>query len=133
MRRQRKSLWSSLGSSMLVSVLTGAVCMAAGAFFSASVMYFVMNDMRMTRSFAGASLAAGAYIAAFICGKYRRRKGLICGTLCGLFLYAVISAVGAIVLGEFAGIKKLLLLTVFGAAGGVAGVNSKRPRKLWDQ
>ncbi|SHM69330.1 TIGR04086 family membrane protein [Ruminococcus flavefaciens] len=133
MRRQRKSLWSSWIFSMLISVMAGAVCMGAAAFFSASAMYFLMKDTGLTKAFAGASLAAGAYTAAYICGKYRRRKGLICGTLCGVFLYVIISAAGIMILGQHTGIKKLLLLTVFGAAGGVAGVNSKRPEKLWDQ
>ena len=133
MRRQRESLWSSWIFGMLVSVLAGVVCMAAGAVLSASILYFVMRDTGMTRAFAGASLSAGAYIAAFICGKYRRRKGLICGILCGAFLYIIIYALAIIFTGESAGIKKLLLLTAFGAAGGVAGVNSKRPKKYWDQ
>ena len=47
-------------------------------------------------------------------------------------MYAVIAAAGVILLGEPAGIKKLLLLTVSGAAGGVSGVNSARPKKLMD-
>ncbi len=133
MRRQRKSLWSSLIFSILVSVLAGALCTAAGAVLTSATVYFVMKDMTMIRAFAGASLAAGAYIAAFICGKYRRRKGLVSGIVCGTLLCAVINILSIIILGEWAGIKKLLLLTVFGAAGGVAGVNSKRPKKLWDQ
>lgn len=133
MRRQRKSLWSGWGSSVLVSVLAGALCIGAGAVLTAAIVYFFMKDMTMIRAFAGVSLAAGAYIAAYICGKYRRRKGLVCGIVCGALLYAVINLLAIIILGEWAGIKKLLLLTVFGAAGGVAGVNSKRPKKLRDQ
>ena len=133
MRRQRKSLWSGWGSSVLVSVLAGALCIGAGAVLTAAIVYFVMKDMTMIRAFAGVSLAAGAYIAAYICGKYRRRKGLVCGTVCGALLYAVINVLAVLILGEWAGIKKLLLLTAFGAAGGVAGVNSKRPNNLRDQ
>ncbi len=133
MRRQQKSLWSGWGGSMLAAVLAGALCICVGAVLTATIVFFVMKDMTMIRAFAGASLAAGAYTAAYICGKYRRRKGLICGTVCGVLLYVVITVPAITILGEWAGIKKLLLLTVFGAAGGVAGVNSKRPKKLWDQ
>lgn len=133
MRRQRKSLWSSRIFSILVSVLAGALCTAAGAVLTSAIVFFVMKDMTMIRPFAGASIAAGAYIAAFICGKYRRRKGLVSGTVCGVLMCTVINILAIVILGEWSGIKKLLLLTFFGAAGGVAGVNSKRPKKLWDQ
>ena len=133
MRRHRKSLWSSPVFSMAVSVILGVVSMAAGIVLSTTLIFFVLKDIGLTRALTGGAIALGAYISGFVYGKYRRRKGLFCGTLCGVLIYAVISAVGIIFLGQPMGIKKLLLLSVFGAAGGVTGVNSKRPKKLWDQ
>lgn len=133
MRRQRKSLWASPVAAMLISVILGGICLTAGAAAAGFLIFFVLKDIGLTRAFTGAALAAGAYIGAYVYGKYRRRKGLFCGTLCGFIMYILISAAGMAVFGEPAGIKKLLLLTAFGAAGGVAGVNSKRPKKLWDQ
>jgi putative membrane protein (TIGR04086 family) len=100
---------------------------------SAALIYYVMGEMGLSKAFAGFSLGAGACIGAYVYGKYRRRWGLFGGSLCGALMYAVIAAAGVILLGEPAGIKKLLLLTICGAAGGVAGVNSKRPKGLMDQ
>ena len=133
MRRHRKSLWASGVLSMTAAVCCGLVFTAAAAVLSAALIYYVMGEMGLSKAFAGFSLGAGACIGAYVYGKYRRRWGLFGGSLCGALMYAVIAATGVILLGEPAGIKKLLLLTICGAAGGVAGVNSKRPKGLMDQ
>ena len=133
MRRHRRSLWTNSGLSVAAAVLTGLCCTAAAAALLAALLFYVMKDMSMAGAFAGAALAFGAYTGAYVYGKYRRRKGLFGGSLCGAVMYIVIASASIACLGEVTGIKKLLLLTVFGAAGGVAGVNSKRPKKLRDQ
>lgn len=133
MGRHRKSLWTNSGLSMAAAVLLGLGCTGAAAAALAALLFYVMKDMSMAGAFAGAALALGAYTGAFVFGKYRRRKGLFGGSLCGALMYLVIAGAGIALMGEITGIKKLLLLTVFGAAGGVAGVNSKRPRNLRDQ
>ncbi|WP_297960567.1 TIGR04086 family membrane protein [uncultured Ruminococcus sp.] len=133
MRKHRKSLWARPVLSTAAAVCCGLACTAAAAVLSAVIVYYVMKDMGLISAFSGFSLGAGACTGAYIYGKYRRRKGLLGGTLCGVLMYAVIAAAGIIVLGEPAGIKKLLLLAFCGGAGGVAGVNSKRPKDLMDQ
>ena len=133
MRRHRRSLWTNSGLSVAAAVLTGLCCTAAAAAALAALLFYVMKDMAMAEAFACAALAFGAYTGAFLYGKYRRRKGLFGGSLGGAVMYIVIAAAAIAVTGERPSIKKLLLLTVFGAAGGVAGVNSKRPKKLRDQ
>ena len=75
------------------------------------------------------SLIAGGVVSGQICGKYRRKRGLIDGIICGSILYFMIFAAG-IAAGEFTDIRKLLLLLIAGAVGGVSGVNSKRPKNL---
>lgn len=132
MRRHRRSIWASGPLSLSAAVICGLICTAAAAAFFAALIYWVLRDMRFASALSGAALAAGAYTAAFIYGKYRRRKGLFGGSLCGALIYIVLLICGIVFLGEITGIKKLLLLTVFGAAGGAAGVNSKRPKNLRD-
>ena len=133
MRRHRKSLWTNSWLSAAAAVLTGLVCTIGASAVLAALLFYVMKDMAMAGAFAGAALALGAYAGAFVYGRYRRRRGLFGGSLCGDVMYLVISAAAIAATGEVTGIKKLLLLTVFGAAGGVAGVNSKRPKNLRDQ
>ena len=133
MRRHRKSLWTNSWFSAAAAVLTGLVCIVGASAVLAALLFYVMKDMAMAGAFVGAALALGAYAGAFVYGMYRRRRGLFGGSLCGAVMYLVISAAAIAATGEVTGIKKLLLLIVFGAAGGVAGVNSKRPKNLRDQ
>lgn len=133
MRRYRRSIWTNGPLSAAAALSCGFMIMAAAAFLLSALLFYVMGDMKLVRGFAGTALGFGAYTAAYIYGKYRRRRGLFSGLLCGVIMYAVLSIFGAVVTGAPADIKKLLLLTVTGAAGGVAGVNSKRPKKLMDQ
>ncbi len=131
MHRRERSLWSSGILSMLVAVAAGIGCIVAAGALSTCLVYFVLKDMGMTNALAGASLSVGAYAGAYIYGKHRRHRGIVNGILCAIIIYAVIFICGYSLTGEFAEIKKLLLLAFFGAAGGVAGVNSKRPAKLY--
>ncbi|MCR5601745.1 MAG: hypothetical protein K6G33_13520 [Ruminococcus sp.] len=131
MSRKQRYVWSSGILSMCAAVLIGISCSAASVALFSCLIAFVLKDMGLAGMLAGFSLAAGAYTGSYIRGKYRRNYGMAGGILCGLIMYALILVCGHVFIGEFAGIKKLLLLAFFGAAGGVAGVNSKRPRYLY--
>ena len=133
MRRHRHSIWTNGAFSIAAAFFCGLSCTAAASLLLSALLFFIMRDMKLIRPFAGAALAFGAYSGAFLYGKYHRRKGLFGGSLCGALLYGAVCICGIAVSGQPAGIKKLLLLTVSGAAGGVSGVNSKRPEKLMDQ
>lgn len=133
MGRITERLWQNEIFSMAVSVCFGFACTFASILVSAVLIMYVMKDMTIAGGLVGAALAGGAYAGAFVNGKYRRRKGMLRGALCGAVMYGILAVCGMIYSGEAAGIKKLLLLAVFGAAGGVAGVNSKRPKGLMDQ
>ncbi len=133
MRRHRRSIWTNGPLSAAVSVLCGLLATAAAWLLLSGLLFFVMRDMKLIRGFSGVALAFGGYSGAFLYGKYHRSRGLFGGSVCGAVMYGLLSICSIIFLGTPSGIKKLLLLTVSGAAGGVAGVNSKRPGKLMDQ
>jgi|GEM_PF-381251 len=133
MRKHKKSLWSSLPMSILVSVIIGlAVSAACGCVFSA-VIYLFLKDMGLTDVLAALSLTAGAYTGSYICGRYRRHRGAVSGVICGCVIFVILFIAGLALSVETADIKKLLLLAVSGCTGGVCGVNSKRPSWLRDQ
>ena len=92
--------------------------------------YMVLDGVELKPN--AANSASGSFTGGFVLGKHRRRKGLAEGLLCGAAVWLAFSAAGLLWTGRLAGIKKLLLLAVSGAAGGVSGVNSKRPRSLRD-
>lgn len=130
MRRHRKSVWTNSIISLTISVLAGIAFIFITALLSAIVMYCILGDMKVSKIFSLVSMVVGTYISTYFCGKFRRKHGLAEGIMCGLVIYTVIAICGAVFLGEFTGVKKLLLLTISGATGGVVGVNSKRPKNF---
>lgn len=80
---------------------------------------------------ASAALCAGAFSGGFVCAKTRRHHGLALGLLCGSLIFVIIFAVSLFFARSSQGLSgssKLLLALLFGAVGGVAGVNSKANR-----
>ena len=132
MRRHRQSPWSNPFFSLGASALCGSAAMLSTAAALSALSYFVLASTQFIGFFAVLSAAVGGFTAGYICGRYRRRYGLLGGITCGALLYALLSAIGIVALGAPADIKRLLLLTIAGAAGGVIGVNSARPKGLTD-
>ena len=78
-----------------------------------------------------AALCIGAYAGGFIGAKRNRRNGLLMGLVCGglifivLFLFSVFFAKST---EGLSGGAKLFMVLLFGAVGGIVGVNSKSKR-----
>lgn len=132
MRRHRQSLWTNSRLSLAVSSLIGIFFLLIAAVLISGFALLFISDFRLLRLISLIPVFTGAFSGAFICGKYRRRKGLLSGIVCGIIIYALISAAGAIFTGRLTRISKLLLLVTAGAMGGITGVNSKRPKNLRD-
>ncbi|MDE5583367.1 MAG: TIGR04086 family membrane protein [Ruminococcus sp.] len=132
MRRNRKSVWTNSLLSITLSVLTGTAFIFLLAVLLSAVMYYVLGDMKVSVIFSVIALCAGTFCGTYLCGKFRRKHGLAEGIICGVVLYTVTAICGVIFLGEFTGVKKLLLLVLSGGAGGVTGVNSKRPKNFME-
>lgn len=129
MRRHRPSLWTNTFFSFAVPVSAGIACILLCSMIFSVLAFFVFRNMMFADIFTVLSLVTGGIASGYLCGKYRRHRGMIDGIICGTVLYSLILAV-SVFSGEFADIKKLLLLVVAGAVGGVSGVNSKRPKNL---
>lgn len=132
MRRHRQSLWTNSRLSLAVSSLLGIFFLLITAVLISGFAFLFISDFRLLRLISLIPVFTGAFSGAFICGKYRRRKGLISGVVCGIVIYVLICASGAIFTGRLTRISKLLLLVTAGAIGGITGVNSKRPKRLRD-
>mgnify|MGYP002860293171 CR=1 FL=1 len=130
MRSYRRSIWTNSSLSLMLSAALGLMIVLLFLVLSSLIIYFFLGDMNFSRYFSLSALITGGYTGSFFCEKYRRRRGIAEGALCGLIMYVSIAVCGAAVTGSFIGIKKLLLLAVSGAAGGAVGVNSKRPKNL---
>lgn len=132
MRRHRQSLWANSRLSLAVSSMLGILFLLITAVLISGFAFLFISDFRLLRFISLVPVFTGAFSGAFICGKYRRRKGLISGIVCGIIIYALICAAGAFFTGRPTRIGKLFLLVTAGAAGGITGVNSKRPKSLRD-
>ncbi|MDE6781464.1 MAG: TIGR04086 family membrane protein [Ruminococcus sp.] len=128
--RKRKSVWTNSIITIIMAVVSGIVMIFIITLLLSVVMYYILEDMRVSRVFSIIAVCLGTYISTYICWKFRRKHGLAEGTICGGIIYIIIAVCGFVFFKEFTGIKKLLLLTVSGAVGGVTGVNSKRPKNF---
>ena len=129
MGRYRKKLWDSTISGFGISVGFGLLCGLVCCVVCSAVSYFVFNAMIFGSIFTILSLAVSGYFSGYLCGRYRRRYGMTEGAICGGIIYLVLLAI-SLNFGEFTSPAKLVLLVVSGSIGGIAGVNTVRPRDL---
>ena len=133
MAHRSSSLWSSPVFCITAASLSGLACTGLSLAVFSAFVFLLMDTVMFMDFFSAAPLSTGAFTGAFIAGRHHRRHGLPGGILCGAVMYAVLSLSGIALTGGIPEIKKLLLLALFGAAGGVTGVNSRRPSYLTDQ
>ena len=130
MRSNRQSIWTNSLLSFIASAAVGILSTLIITALTALFAFLFISDLRAIRFISLIPLFTGAFSGSFFCGKHRRKKGLIEGIICGVLLYLALLVFGIVFTGSLAGLKKLLLLVVSGAVGGVTGVNSKRPKSL---
>ncbi len=130
MRSNRQSIWTNSLLSFIASAAVGILSTLIITALTALFAFLFISDLSAIRFISLIPLFTGAFSGSFFCGKHRRKKGLIEGIICGVLLYLALLVFGIVFTGSLAGLKKLLLLVVSGAIGGVTGVNSKRPKSL---
>lgn len=122
-KRRRNSRIAPFGAGLLAGyILTGAI-----AAFGALLMCIMGADSGLSWLTAVPAEALGSFLCGRTAGKLRHRGGLKTGALCGLF-YCLPLIMLSVFFGEIQGVLlpvKLALCIGFGAAGGVAGVNSQ--------
>lgn len=132
MRRHRHSIWTKGCLSIAISVVVGIcivfLCTAVFSVFT----FFLMDSMEFKAFFSTAAFIVGAFFCGYMCGRFRRKRGLVEGIQCGILMYTIVSIIGVIAGKGILSLEKLLILIAFCALGGVIGVNSKRPKKLME-
>ena len=130
MGSHRQSLWTNTLFSFAAPIAVGAACTGSCCVLFSALTFFILGTMQFTGVFTAVSAAAGGVVSGYICGKYRRRRGLADGIICGGVLGLMLAAAAVAVTGDLPAVWKLILLLIAGAVGGVMGVNSKRPKNL---
>ncbi|MBQ8434475.1 MAG: TIGR04086 family membrane protein [Oscillospiraceae bacterium] len=77
-------------------------------------------------------IGMGGYISGVTYGKNKRRKGIVSGLKCGLWLWGIVSLFGIVYMHEIvfgALLKNFIFICIPAVAGSIYGVNSriKRP------
>ena len=94
-----------------------------------------LGALPLGASFIMASLAVafGGFFGGLISAKKLGQKGLICGMLCGFFMFLLLSVVSLIAFQATPGVSTLTRLIIYllaGAIGGIIGVDSAAKRKI---
>ncbi len=129
MGHYRKSIWENTFLSFGIPIFFGILCGLAGCVLFSAVSFLVFKGMMFGKLFNLLTLFISGYFSGHLCGRYRRRRGMIDGAICGAVIYAVLLS-ASVAFGEFTDLRKLMLLAAAGAIGGIAGVNSSRPKNL---
>lgn len=71
--------------------------------------------------------AGGAFCGAYLCASLNKSKGLILGLVCGFIMFIIFFIAGLSTGGSVSLVTLLrfIVLLVFGALGGIRGVNKK--------
>lgn len=121
------------GKQILMPVIMGILAALIASLILLAIFSVLLSTLDIptvsVQVFACISIGAGALTGGFFSARILRNKGLLSGAATGLLFYAVLLIAGA-AMGQ-ADIQaltllKVLLAVVFGAIGGIMGVNSKR-------
>lgn len=135
----RKKVQSNKGyifllKALMVGLVSGMlVCTLFLILFASVFVKLGSIPQNLINVFALISATLGAFVAGYITLSIFKEKGLYFGAACGSLVFLIFKVSGFLISGEnissFTFIK-LLLLTFFGALGGVLGTNKKRRRLL---
>lgn len=108
-----------------LATISGALCSVILLTLSALLMYALQTPLYFADYLSLMALGGGCLLSAFICGRIKKRQGLLIGIKCaGIML--LLCLIGSLISGNFSGneaVTKLLTLIITGCTGGVLGVN----------
>lgn len=113
------------------AVLTGFFVILGCLFLFSAVISKIDAPSAVVAVMSTAALCAGAYSGGFVGAKKRRKNGMMVGIVTGTAIFFVIFLLSLIFAKTAVSISagtKLILAVIFGAVGGVIGVNSKNKR-----
>lgn len=109
----------------ILSTVSGALCSVILITLFALLMYALQTPLYFADYLSLVALGAGCLLSGFICGRVKKRQGLLLGVKCGAIMLALCFT-GSLISGNFSGneiVSKVITLLVTGCTGGVLGVN----------
>lgn len=120
---------SALKAIMFGASVGAAICAGFLLFFAFLFVTVKSIPQFMIQIIAIICAAIGAFVAGYIAIRIYREKGLVYGAISGFLLFLIVTLIAFIVSRDkFTNITliRFLVMTFFGALGGVLGVNKKR-------
>lgn len=111
------------------STVIGATVSIGMIFLTALIMYVLQSPIQLAGYFSLFSLGLGCLVSGFICGRIKKRKGLLLGLECATILLGL-CVIGTVIGGTLNGsqlMPKLITCMLTGCTGGVLGVNRNQP------
>ena len=119
---------------LIVGTIVGLITCTLSLVLLASVFVKLGSiPQNLVNGFALVAASLGAFVAGYIALKIYKEKGLYVGAASGSLVFLIFTISGFFASGENLSrftFVKLLLLTFFGALGGVLGINKKSRRIL---
>ena len=131
MRKNKSEVWTNLYIWSVLCALAGLFICFAILFLFSVLLYNTTDVIKSFTVFSAISLSAGSFSGGYSCGLFRRKNGLYEGFFCGFIIYIFLLTAGCIffhTFGNLMSIRKFLICIISSSAGGVIGVNHKRPK-----
>lgn len=130
-RRKNKLSWvyDTKAFCLLVAVVVGFFVIMGCLFLFSVIVSKIDLPKGALAVMSTMALCVGAFSGGLTCAKKRRKNGLFMGVLTGVAMFVlifVLSIIFARTAVTFTAAAKLFWAVVFGAVGGIIGVNSKR-------
>ena len=107
------------------STVSGALLSVALLTVFALLMYALQTPLYFADYLSLMALGGGCMLSAFICGKIKKRQGLLLGLKCAAIML-FLCFIGSLISGNLSGneiASKAVTLILTGCTGGVLGVN----------
>ncbi len=109
----------------VLSTVSGALCSIILITLSALLMYVFQTPLYFADYLSLMAMGGGCMLSAFICGKIKKRQGLLIGLKCAAIML-LLCFIGSLIIGNLNGsqaLSKGITLVLTGCTGGVLGVN----------
>lgn len=133
MRKNKNEIWTNLYIWLIVCALIGIIICFGILFLFSVFLYSTTEVIKSFTIFSAVSLLSGSFSGGYFCGLFRRKNGLYEGFFCGFAIYIILLTASLIFFHSplhILSIRKFLICTISASAGGITGVNHKRPKNI---
>lgn len=123
-RRKKQSILENYKINILLSSMVGIVSILVSTCLFALIVSNIDVNLKIISLMNIVCLAFGSYISGYISTIKRQKKGIICGTLCGIIISSVLIVSSLILTPNFNILNKVCKLIVVMVCSIIGGIQS---------